>query len=74
MMDDILQIPSPSQMDDWALYNRIIGDDIRQREGDVAYSTWKNWQETLEKEREMAQSESNIQEEFQRYSLTPQKE
>jgi hypothetical protein len=51
-INEVLHYPTPSQLDDWTLYNRIIGENIRARQGDVAYSEWRQFQEaqTFEKE------------------------
>lgn len=50
-LDDLLSIPSPSQLDDWLLYNKVMGDDIRLREGDIVYSQWKLAEEQEEQAR-----------------------
>jgi hypothetical protein len=52
-INEIRTIPAPSQLDDWLLYNKLMGDDIRAREGDVVYSKWKTLEDQLEKARDV---------------------
>ena len=59
---EIRTIPTPSQLDDWLLYNKLMGDDIRAREGDVAYNKWK----TLEDQQGKARDMRRIREEWHR--------
>jgi hypothetical protein len=42
-MNDIIVAPAPSQLDDWVLYNRIVGEHIRARQGDMGYSEWREY-------------------------------
>ena len=51
--DEVRTIPTPSQLDDWLLYLRLMGDNIRAREGDVAHSQWKSLGDQQEKARQM---------------------
>lgn len=70
-MDSLSQIPTPSQLDDWELYNRIIGHEIWRQEGQDRYSSWRGWQQGLEKEREKKLAENQIQEDLELFKLSP---
>lgn len=39
-MDQIIQIPRPSQLDDWHLYEQLERDQIRQTQGRVKFDNW----------------------------------
>lgn len=51
-MDDILQIPKPSQLDDWKLYEQLERDRIRRTEGKVKFDHWTNIRNAEKLERE----------------------
>ncbi|TAQ88272.1 hypothetical protein B7494_g3369 [Chlorociboria aeruginascens] len=44
-------IPSASQLDDWEHYMKMVGNDIRVRDGQVAYTKWKESEEKEKEER-----------------------
>jgi hypothetical protein len=50
-MEELFHIPSPSQLDEWELYTRVMGDDIRTQEGGAVYHQWKFAEEQEEKAR-----------------------
>ena len=35
-------IPTPSQVDEWIMYLKIVGDDIRDRNGAEGYNEWRD--------------------------------
>lgn len=51
-MDNILQIPKPSQLDDWKLYEQLERDRIRRTEGKVKFDHWTNIRNAEKLERE----------------------
>ena len=61
-------------MDAWALYIRIIGDRIRARQGDVAFSEWKELldRETMDKEEFLQQKA--LEASFPRYKVLKRKQ
>ncbi len=50
--NDVLRSPKPSQLDDWALYEKLVGDDYRKRQGDIEYSKWRDFEEEQRAEKE----------------------
>lgn len=63
-MREVLQIPKPSQLDDWAWYEKLEKEAINQREGAVRLSDWQAarekeiterdyWREVRERNREL---------------------
>ncbi|KAL7626316.1 hypothetical protein AAE478_003088 [Parahypoxylon ruwenzoriense] len=40
-LEEMAQIPRPSQLDDWALYEKLEGDKIKLLQGDSSYLEWK---------------------------------
>ncbi|GAP89601.1 hypothetical protein SAMD00023353_3500080 [Rosellinia necatrix] len=45
-LDDICKIPKPSQLDDWALYEKLEGDQVKLLQGESSYLEWKlKWHE-----------------------------
>jgi len=72
-INDIIVTPTPSQLDDWALYNRIVGEHIRACQGDFAYSEWR-----IFLERQIVAKEEHIQKKeleasFPRHKLVSRK-
>lgn len=66
-MREILQIPKPSQLDDWAWYEKLEKEAIEQREGAVRLSDWQAarekeiterdyWREVRKRNRETARN------------------
>lgn len=41
-MEDLDAIPTPSQMDNFIIYNKMIENDIKAREGEAAYKEYKS--------------------------------
>ncbi|KAI0455645.1 PUA-like domain-containing protein [Xylaria acuta] len=39
--EDIFKVPKPSQLDDWALYEKLEGDKVRLVQGESSYLEWK---------------------------------
>ncbi len=39
--EEIEDIPRPSQLDDWALYEKLEGDQIKLLKGETTYLGWK---------------------------------
>lgn len=39
-MDEIVQIPRPSQLDDWKLYEQLERDQVRQTQSQVKFDNW----------------------------------
>ena len=71
-INDIIVAPLPSQLDDWALYNRIVGEHIRARQGDVAYSEWMFLEgQTMAKEEHIQRKE--LEASFPRHKLVARK-
>lgn len=50
-LEELYLIPNPAQLDDWELYNRVMGDEIITREGAAKYYQLKYIEEHEEKER-----------------------
>ncbi|OAA77713.1 sra-ydg [Akanthomyces lecanii RCEF 1005] len=40
-MDELLQIPRPSQMDDWIIFEKYEGEMVKKRQGNEAFTEWK---------------------------------
>lgn len=40
-MEDLVQIPLPSQMDDWLMFEKYEGEMIKKRQGNEAFTEWK---------------------------------
>jgi len=40
-MEETQMVPKPSQLDDWALYEKLEGDKIRMIDGEATYLEWK---------------------------------
>ena len=40
-MDELLQIPRPSQMDDWLIFEKYEGEMVKKRQGNEAFTEWK---------------------------------
>ena len=74
LIKDIVLLPTPSQIDAWALYIRIIGDHIRARQGDAAFSEWRELldRETIDKE-EFLQKKA-LEASFPRYKVVKRKQ
>ena len=51
-MKEVLKIPRPSQIDDWALYERLEREVIQQRDGDGKLTEWTTTQEKERAERD----------------------
>ncbi|KAF7543880.1 hypothetical protein G7046_g9911 [Stylonectria norvegica] len=51
-MEEIVQIPRPSQLDDWLLFEKYEGEMVKQRRGDQGFLEWKieKGQERIDKE------------------------
>jgi hypothetical protein len=71
--NEVLHYPTPSKLDDWALYNRIIGQHIRARQGDVAYSEWRQFQDAQKIEKEEYIQSKALEASFPRYKVLSRK-
>ncbi len=40
-MEELVQIPLPSQMDDWLMFEKYEGEMIKKRQGNEAFTEWK---------------------------------
>lgn len=49
---DICKVPKPSQLDDWALYEKLEGDKVRSLQGESSYLEWtlKRQEEKVDRE------------------------
>jgi hypothetical protein len=72
-MNDVMLPPTPSQMDDWALYIRIIGEHIRFRQGSVAYSDWREFLDTQIIAKDKFIERRDLEASFPRYKLVERK-
>lgn len=69
-MMELELIPTPSELDDWQLYNRFLGEHFRSQEGDVGYSDWKIAEEEQEREREEGHRQRSFQASLANYDGT----
>jgi len=60
-------------MDDWALYIRIVGEHVRARHGDVAFSEWREFLETQNMVKEEYIEKKALEAAFPRYRLVTRK-
>lgn len=51
-VEELIDIPTPSQLDEWELYNKMIGGDIRKRNGYAAFDDWEAFQAKEKRDRE----------------------
>ena len=54
MTDELMQIPKPSQLDDWRLYLKLEVERIKHEKGEAAAIDWGIWNSTDNLEREEA--------------------
>lgn len=54
MTDELMQIPKPSQLDDWRLYQKLEVERIKHEKGEAAAIDWGIWNTTDNFEREEA--------------------
>ena len=47
-----LKVPTPSQRDDYKLYDGLIGADYREKKGDLEYTKWREFEDKEAKEKE----------------------
>ena len=59
LMDDLQKIPIPSQVDDFLLYNRMIENDIRARDGEAACEKWLMDMQSAAKEKKKSIGDRN---------------
>ncbi len=72
-INDIIAAPAPSQLDDWALYNRIVGEHIRARQGDMGYSEWREYMESQNMAKEEHIQKNEVEASFPRHNLVARK-
>lgn len=39
-IEELSLTPTPAQLDDWELYHKVMGEDIRARDGFLKYNQW----------------------------------
>lgn len=52
-VNELRLVPVPSQVDDWLLQVKVMGDDIRLREGKEEYDKWKDGETKEAEERRL---------------------
>lgn len=67
-MKEVLQIPKPSQLDDWAWYVKLEKEAIKQREGAVRLLDWQTMQAKERAERDYWRQLRNLKQELRRNS------
>lgn len=72
-MEEVLKRPKPAQLDDWILYNQLIGEDFRLRRGDRAYTKWKEFEEDQQAEKEQYVKARKLREGFRKYNMDADK-
>lgn len=60
-------IPTPAQLDDWKLYNKILGRHIRTRFGETHWHAWFIREEMGEMERESARVHRDTQQRYAQF-------
>lgn len=40
-LEEVRKVPRPSQLDDWALYEKLEGDKVKLLHGEASYLDWK---------------------------------
>lgn len=68
-LHEILQLPKPSQMDDWELYKRLMNEDYRMREGEAAFDRMKDYEEEQQADKEQFVKSKELQEGITRYTV-----
>ena len=66
-LHEVLQLPKPSQLDDWDLYKKIMNEDYRQREGEVAFGKQRDIEEEEQSDKEQFIKSKALQEGILRY-------
>lgn len=66
-------MPKPSQLDDWDLYKKMMNEDYRMREGDVAFSKWREHEEEQQTDKEQFIKSKTLQEGIRRYTVVERK-
>lgn len=72
-LHEVLQLPKPSQLDDWDLYKKMMNEDYRMREGDVAFSKWREHEEEQQTDKEQFIKSKTLQEGIRRYTVVERK-
>ena len=72
-MNDIIVAPAPSHLDDWVLDNRIVGEHIRARQGDMGYSEWREYVESQNMAKEEHIQKKELEASFPRHKLVARK-
>ncbi|KAH9205779.1 hypothetical protein DL95DRAFT_397359, partial [Leptodontidium sp. 2 PMI_412] len=72
-LHEVLQLPKPSQLDDWDLYKKMMNEDYRMREGDVAFSKWREHEEEQQTDKEQFIKSKALQEGIRRYTVVERK-
>lgn len=69
-MREVLETPKPSQLDDWALYEKLEEEAIKQREGAMIFTEWAAAREKERAERDYWRLAQGLQKEISRSSDT----
>lgn len=71
--NDVLRFPRPSQLDDWVLYEKLIGDHYRKRQGDIQYIKWKDLEEEQRADKEQFIKSKALCEGLRKYTVVERK-
>ncbi|KAI9049213.1 hypothetical protein LZ554_007060 [Drepanopeziza brunnea f. sp. 'monogermtubi'] len=69
----VLQVPKPSQLDDWVLFGELLSRDYRERHGDEAFGRWKEFEEEQRTEKEQFLKAKALREEMNKYTMVERK-
>ncbi|KAL2068255.1 hypothetical protein VTL71DRAFT_16353 [Oculimacula yallundae] len=72
-LHEVLQLPKPSQLDDWDLYKKMINEDYRRCEGDAALSRRTEQEEEHQSDKEQFIKSKALQEGLHRYTAMDRK-
>ncbi|PVH78591.1 hypothetical protein DL98DRAFT_239405 [Cadophora sp. DSE1049] len=70
---EVLRLPKPSQLDDWELYKKLMGEEYRKREGEPAFEKWMDLEEEQQADKEQFVKSRALQEGIRRYTLVERK-
>ncbi|KAH7321648.1 hypothetical protein BKA65DRAFT_540825 [Rhexocercosporidium sp. MPI-PUGE-AT-0058] len=72
-LHEVLQLPKPSQLDDWDLYKKMMNEDFRLREGDVAFGKLRELEEEQLTDKEQFIKSKALQEGIRKYTVVARK-
>ncbi|KAH7393332.1 PUA-like domain-containing protein [Cadophora sp. MPI-SDFR-AT-0126] len=73
LLAEILRLPKPSQLDEWRLYRKLIGEEYRKREGESAFEKWTDLEEEQQAEKEQFLKARALREGIRQYTLVERK-